>query len=104
MQFYNIHFKRLIEHYIPLGFCCVYPLVYYMYFMLFYPCEDYYEIYSENCYAPYYVWVSQTMALYEQIVHGLAPMFMILFFNIALIIRVIQQRHRMGRQVTWDII
>jgi hypothetical protein len=63
--------------------------------MLFYSCEDYFEIYSETCYAPCYVWVSQITALYEQIAHGLAPMFMILFFNIALIIRVIQQRHRM---------
>ena len=41
------------------------------------------------------------MALYEQIVHGIALMFIILFLNLAFIIRVYRQNKRMGRQSMW---
>jgi len=56
---------------------------------------------TENCPLPCYLLVSHFMALYEQIVHGIALMFLILFFNLALIIRVLRQKRRMGRQLTW---
>ena len=70
--------------------------------MLLYPCKNYYDVTIANCYAPCYLYESNVMALYEQIGHGLALMFIILFFNLALIIRVIQQKRRMGRQLTWN--
>ncbi len=100
IHYHSTYFKRLIRHYIPLGFCCIYPLLYYIIFMLFYPCKNYYDMTTENCLVPCYLLVSHFMALYEQIVHGIALMFLILFFNLALIIRVLRQKRRMGRQLT----
>lgn len=100
-RLYNTRVKRLILHYIPLGFCCIYPLIYYIIFMLFYPCKNYYQAAAPNCVSPCYLMVSNFMALYEEIVHGIAPMFVILLVNSALIIRVLQQKRRFRRQPVW---
>jgi len=99
---YNIFFKRLFIHYIPLGFCCVYPIIYYIVFILFYPCKNYYDVSIANCYTPCYLFESSFMALYEQIAHGIALMLIILVFNLALIVRVFRQKRRTGRQLTWS--
>jgi hypothetical protein len=100
-QFFNVPFRRLIGHYIPLGFCYVYPLIYYVVFFFCYPCENYYDMTWGDCFGSCYLWESSFMALYEQIVHGFLPMLCIIVFNILLIIRVLEKRRRMGRQLTW---
>ena len=79
----------------------MYPLVYYVVFFFFYPCENYYDVIVGNCVTPCYLWVSVAMALYEQIAHGIAPMCLISFFNLLLIVRVLRQKRRMGRQLIW---
>ena len=94
-------FRRLLGHYVPLGFCYVYPLVYYVVFFFFYPCEDSYDMEWGDCFGACYLWDSTFMALYEQIAHGFAPMFFIIVLNLLLIFRVLQKRKRMGRQRTW---
>ena len=100
-QFFNVRFRRLIGHYIPLGFCYAYPLIYYVVFFFFYPCENYYDTTWGDCFGSCYLWESSFMALYEQIAHGFLPMLFIIVFNLMLIIRVLQKRRRMNRQVTW---
>jgi hypothetical protein len=101
LHFYATPIKRFVGHYMPLALCCLYPLIYYIIFFFFYPCENSYDDYRANCLVPCYLWVSSFMALYEQIAHGLAPMFLILIFNCLLLIRVLKQKQRMGRQLTW---
>ncbi len=101
INFYNTPIKRLIGHYIPLGFCFIYPFIYYVIFMLFYPCHNYYNTITNNCNLPCYLTASHFMGLYEEIVHGIALMFIILFFNLTLIIRVVRQKQRMRRQLMW---
>lgn len=100
-QLYNIHRRRLIYHYIPLGFCWVYPFVYYVGFIFFYPCDNYYDVKTAYCIVTCYLWVSPVMALYEQIVHGFAPLVLIFIFNFSLIIRVFQHKRKMKQQNIW---
>ena len=100
-QLFNTPLRRLLGHYIPLALCCVYPLLYYLVFFFLYPCENYYDVTVANCVTPCFLWVSSIMALYEQIAHGFTPMLLITFFNILLIIRVLQQKHRHGRRLVW---
>ncbi|CAF1044413.1 unnamed protein product [Adineta ricciae] len=101
-QFFNRFSARVIGHYIPLTFCIVYPLIYYTIFIFFYPCKSYYDEETSLCVAACYLWVSTVMALYEQIAHGFALMFLIFMFNIMLFFRIIRQKRRMGRQMTWN--
>ena len=100
-QLFNTTLRRLLGHYIPLGFCCVYPLLYYIVFFFFYPCENYYDASVGSCVTPCFLWVSSIMALYEQVAHGFAPMLLIALFNLLLVIRVLRQNRRMGRELAW---
>ena len=101
MQLYNTRLRRVLGHYLPLVGCWMYPLVYYVVFFFWYPCENYYDESVGNCVTPCYLWESAVMALYEQIAHGIALMCLISFFNVLLIIRVLRRRQQMGRQFTW---
>jgi len=100
-QFFNTYRKRVIGHYVPLGFCIIYPLIYYIVFIFFYPCESYYDFDTSSCFVACYLWTSRVMALYEQIAHGFALMFLIFIFNLILFLRVLHQKNRMGREMTW---
>ena len=99
---YNTRLRRLAGHYIPLGFCCIYPLIYYLVFLVLYPCENTYDDSIERCGPPCYLLLSSFMALYEQIVHGFALILLMFLFNIALMIRISYQKRRMNQQMTWS--
>lgn len=100
-EVYNIRLKRFIFHFIPLGFCCIYPIIYYIGFIFFYPCESYYDISGGYCVAACFLWISPIMALYEQIAHGFALIFLIFIFNVSLIVRVLRHKRKMKQQNIW---
>ncbi|CAF4141496.1 unnamed protein product, partial [Adineta steineri] len=93
--------KRLLVHYIPLGFCVIYPLIYYIVFIFFYPCKSYYDFTTSTCMTACYLWASSVMVYYEQIVHGFALIFLVFIFNLLLFVRVVRQKNRMGRHAKW---
>ncbi|CAF1089773.1 unnamed protein product [Adineta ricciae] len=101
-KFFKTPRQRLVGHYFPLMFCIIYPLIYYIVFVYLYPCENSYDIHTSYCVVFCYLLDSSLMNLYEQIVHGFALIFLILIFNISLILRVIRQKRQMGRQMTWN--
>jgi hypothetical protein len=100
-QLFSTRLKRLVGHYIPLSICCIYPLIYYIIFLLIYPCENYYDESIANCAPACYLTSSDVLALYEQIAHGFAPIFLTFIFNIFLLARVLRQKSRMGQQMSW---
>ncbi|CAF3755068.1 unnamed protein product [Adineta steineri] len=93
-QIFNRFRTRLIGHYIPLSFCIIYPLLYYIIFIFFYPCENTYDPVNSYCIAICYLFASPVMALYEQIVHGFALVFLIFIFNLSLFFRILHQKNR----------
>ena len=97
---YNTRLRRLVGHYMPLGFCCVYPLIYYLVFLVLYPCENTYDESIANCALPCYLVTSDFLTLYEQIAHGFALILLVFIFNTLLLIRVWRQKHRMNLQIT----
>ena len=97
----NTRTRRLVGHYIPLSFCLVYPVVYYTYFILFYPCESYYDMNTFSCVGACFLWTNSTMAFYEFIANGFLPVCLVAVFSMALLMRVIRRKRQMGRQMTW---
>jgi hypothetical protein len=98
---FNTRIRRAIYHYIPLGFCFVYPITYYTYFILFYPCNSYYDMNTLSCVAACYLWTNNIMAYYELIMNGFVPVCMVAIFSVALLVRVLWKKQQMGRQMTW---
>lgn len=94
--------RRLLIHYVPLGFCCIYPFIYYAAFMCFYPCERFYDPTIANCEVPCYLQDNPFLTVYELVFHGLANMSLVLILNIFLIVRIIVHKRRMGRRMTWS--
>ena len=98
---FNTRTRRILGHYCPLAFCFIYPVIYYTYFILFYPCESYYDLLSLTCIAACYLSASNTMAIYEFIANGFVPVCLIALFSTALLVRIVWKRQQMGRQMTW---
>lgn len=93
--------RRMIAHYFPLIFCLIYPTIYYTYFILFYPCESYYDMEKRVCVAACFLWTNSKMAIYELVMNGFVPVCLIAIFSVTLLVRVLWQKQRMGRQLTW---
>jgi hypothetical protein len=98
---FNTRVHRVMGHYLPLVFCFVYPTIYYTYFILFYPCESYYDMTKLTCVAACFLWTNNTMAFYELIMNGFVPVCLVAIFSIALLVRVLWKKQHMGRQLTW---
>jgi hypothetical protein len=98
---FNTRVQRAIGHYLPLVFCFVYPIIYYTYFILFYPCHSYYDMVKLTCVAACFLWTNDTMAFYELIMNGFIPVCLVAIFSIALLVRVLWKKQQMGRQLTW---
>ena len=98
---FNTRARLLIGHYLPLSFCCVYPTVYYTYFILFYPCESYYDMSTFSCVGACFLWTNSAMAYYELIANGFLPVCLVALFSMTLIGRVLWKKRQMGRQMTW---
>ena len=100
-RFFNTPFKRLIGHYYPLAFCCLYPLIYYTFYLLIYPCENSYDQSTASCAPACYLSTSDILAIYEQVAHGFAQIFLTCIFNLFLLIGVLHQKHRVRQQISW---
>ena len=98
-HFFNAPAKRWLVHYLPLGFCCVYPVIYYIVFLIFYPCEKTYAESIARCPLACYLIESAALAMYEQICHGYALIFLTFVFNLALFVRVLRQKRRAGQEL-----
>ena len=93
--------KRLCRHYLPICFCFVYPLGYYIGFIFFYPCDSFYDTMDSNCVTACFIRASTVMNIYEQTVHGFVPTLLVVILSISLLVRVLWQKRRMTRSLTW---
>ena len=98
---FNTRRRRIIGHYSPMVFAFVYPTIYYTYFILFYPCQSYYDINTYTCVTACFLWTNSTMALYELITNGFVPVCLTALFSVTLLIRVLWKKQQMGRHMTW---
>jgi hypothetical protein len=64
-RWYSTRVRRVVEHSIPLGFCCIYPLIYYLVFLVLYLCENAFDESIATCAAACYLVTSDVMALYH---------------------------------------
>lgn len=97
------HFKRYVFYYLPLIFCIIYPLVFYIIVILFYPCDGTQWDFTLNlcgntvCYNI----DNRVLNIFDWTVnYGLSNM-IIFLGNLSLIIRVINQRLRHHHHISW---
>ncbi len=100
----NLRSKRYILYYQPLLLCIIYPIVFYMITVVFYPCDNTrWDFTSNMCgqNACYYS-NNQILAEFDWIGNTAVPTIVILLANVALVIRVIKQKRRRRQTIPWS--
>jgi hypothetical protein len=100
----RIRWKRWLLHYLPLLLCLIYPIVLYLNLVVFYPCDGTQWDFTSNlcglanCYLVY----SKILGTADWAVDTGLPIVIILFANVALVVRFIQQKRRRQQIISWQ--
>ncbi|UJR29258.1 hypothetical protein I4U23_010472 [Adineta vaga] len=99
----NIRWIRITLHHIPLLFCLVYPMIFYLFAIIFYPCDGTQWDYTSNLcgFADCYLISNKVFGTLDWSINNGLPMVVNALANILLVVRVIQQKRRQNRPVTW---
>jgi hypothetical protein len=92
--------KRFFVHYLPLIFLPLYCLIWYIVIFLFPPCENFFDMTQTVCAFPC-LYTIYALTMWEIIVHEIFPVLIIVVFSIALLVRVLWQRHRIRQPIQW---
>ena len=93
---------RLLFHYMPLLFSALYVPILYFYLIVLYPCENVFVATNALCGGPCFFKEMPTWFIwYDSFVHFIIPIFLIIVFGVLLLVRVIAQKRRLQRTVTW---
>ena len=93
---------RLLVHYVPLVFFSLYVPSLYFYLIFLYPCENVFVATNALCGSPcFFKEVPAWFIWYDSFVHFIIPIFLIIVFGVLLLVRVLAQRRRLQRTVTW---
>jgi len=100
----NVRRTRYLLYYLPLLLCVIYPIIFYMSAVLFYPCDDTQWDFTENVCGNTACYLSgnDILATFDWIVNGTLPTIVIILANIVLVIRVIKQKNRRQQMITWS--
>jgi len=96
-NFYNNRKNKILFHYIPPSFLVTYIFIFYSYAIFFPPCENTFDALCGGVCFFYVTWLS----LWDLIGHNIIPTFLIIVFNITVVIRTIQHKKRLNQAVQW---
>jgi hypothetical protein len=101
---FHIRFKLYLFYYLPLLFAVVYSVGFYMGSVIFYPCDNTEWNFTMSICGDTICYLSSnlSLALYDWIVNTGLAIIIIILANIVLVIRVIRQKSRRQRVVTWS--
>lgn len=94
---------RILLYNLPLLFCLTYPIVFYVFAIILYPCDGTQWNFTENgCgYADCYLIYNKVLGTFDWSVNNGLPMVIITFANVSLVIRVVRQKCRRQRKMIW---
>ncbi|CAF3750886.1 unnamed protein product [Rotaria sp. Silwood1] len=89
---------RMVLHYIPIGCFTLYTSLFYVGLVIFYPCQQAYNVYSYICGGPCYLFES-IPCLIDWGINVVLVFFITCIINVILIVNNIKQRHRMKTSI-----
>ncbi|CAF1517796.1 unnamed protein product [Rotaria sordida] len=102
LVFHHIFIYRhlILLHYLPMIFCIIYPCLFYLGFIYFYPCVNKYNYRRITCQGPCYLF-ERIPGSIDLLINLTLPLFISILSNIFLFCRVFYQKHRMKQQRKW---
>ena len=92
--------RRFFLHYLPIAILLLYNVVFNMVLDFFPPCEnafiDYMAVCTTSC-----LYDIDVVRVYDAIAHQLVPIFTIILFSIALLLRVVWRRRHVQQTIQW---
>ncbi|CAF1463143.1 unnamed protein product [Rotaria sordida] len=90
--------KRFVFHYLPLIILLLYILIFYIYVIIFPPCKNTFDYTLPVCNDyPCYL-DNLVLGIWDSVVNGILPTFIICIFSVAILIRVYHQKRRLVNQ------
>jgi hypothetical protein len=102
-QIFHVRFKRYILYYLPLLLSIIYPILFYMIAIFFYPCDGtQWDFTASVCgYANCYLVYNKVLSTFDWAGNTGLSIIVICVANMTLIVRVIKQKLRRQQLVTW---
>ncbi|CAF0826803.1 unnamed protein product [Rotaria sordida] len=90
--------KRFVFHYLPLSILLLYILIFYIIVIIFPPCKNTYDYTLPVCNDyPCYL-DNLVLGIWDSVVNGILPIFIICIFSVTILIRVHYQKRRLVNQ------
>ncbi|CAF0765959.1 unnamed protein product [Adineta steineri] len=98
----NTRFMRFLLYYFPLLLCLIYPIIFYMAVIIFYPCNGTQWDFKNNLcgYANCYLVYDRILSTFDWGINNGLPIVVIILANIILVIRIIKQKHRHHQHIS----
>ena len=93
--------QRWLLHYLPLIILSVYPGVFYAVMFFIVPCDVPIDYTLVACNVYTCIYSNLVISLWDNIVHYLLPIFLIVVFSVALLVRVLYHRCRVHGRIEW---
>lgn len=104
---FSIHNLRsktqlILRHYFPIIFCLIYPFLFYIYTILFYPCKQIIDLKLILCGSPCFKQSSFMFNIYDMLIHSVLPTLITISSSLTLLIRVVRRKRRLqGQMFSW---
>jgi hypothetical protein len=102
LVFHHLFFHQhlIILHYIPIGFCCIYPIIIYIYLIFFYPCTNQFDFTIITCGGPCYYY-EPAISTFDQFINLVLPVGINTLASTILLSRVIRKKQRIQQHEMW---
>jgi hypothetical protein len=99
----QVRWKRFLFYHFPLLFCVLYPIIFYLIVIVFYPCDGtQWDFTSNGCgFADCYLVYNKVLSMFDWLVNNGLPTVVILLANLVLVVRVVYQKRRQNRTISW---
>jgi hypothetical protein len=99
----RIRWMRIVLHHLPLLFCLTYPMIFYLFAILLYPCDGTQWDYTSNLcgFADCYLLFDKVFGTLDWSINNGLPMVINAIANVMLIVRVIRQKRQQQRPFSW---
>jgi hypothetical protein len=102
-QVLQVRWKRILLLNLPLLFCLIYPMLFYVFVILLYPCDGtQWDFTSNGCgFADCYLVYAEVLGTFDWSVNNGMPMVINALANMVLLLRVVKQKRRRQQRMIW---
>jgi hypothetical protein len=100
-HFCSTHKKRILYHFTPLLIIIIGTLMFYSGVIIFNPCKNNFD-YGQSWCGDVCFLENKVLYLFDWIINGLVPFFLIVLLSMALFIRVIRHKNRIQQSFVWS--